>query len=168
MLGKKVFSKIVGLTLLETMLAVAVGAVVLMGVVIYYASARQNGNVTKVVGDMNAIMGGYRSYIAQGNMVCGFLSSTCSSLTALSNLQTAGLLPSPMNDPWGQAYTAVSSSPEGKIQVVITVPGIGSADEDKTCNAILQAVNNGNTLAVDATGQVPAMPEGICQFTYNL
>jgi type II secretory pathway pseudopilin PulG len=167
MFSKKRFTKIMGLTLLETMLALAIGAVVLLGVVIYYTSSRQNGNVTKVVADMNAIMSAYRSYIAQGNTVCGVPSGTCTP-TTLSILQTAGFLPNPMNDPWGQSYTAVSSGPGGKIFVVITVPGISSADEDNTCNAILQSVNNGTTLALDATGQVPAMPEDTCQFTYNL
>jgi type II secretory pathway pseudopilin PulG len=168
MLSKKPYTKIIGLTLLETMMALAVGAVVLMSAVIYYASSRQNANVTKVVADMNAIMAAYRSYIAQGNNVCVVRSSSCSGPTTLSILQTATFLPSPMNDPWGQSYTATSSSPGGKMFIVITVPGIGSADEDKTCNAILQIVNNGNTLALDATGKIYTMPEGTCQFTYNL
>jgi Tfp pilus assembly protein PilE len=167
MVEKKCCTKIIGLTLLETMMALAVGTVVLMSVVIYYASNRQNANVTKVVSDMNTIMSAYRFYIAQGNTVCGVASSTCNP-ASLSTLQTAGFLPNPMNDPWGQSYTAVGSSPGGKMYVVITVPGIDSADEDNTCNAILQIVNNGSTLALDATGQIYPMAEGTCQFTYNL
>ncbi len=141
MLNERTLNKIAGVTLLETMLALAVGAVVLVGVAIYYASARQSANVTQVVADMNAIVGAYKAYIGRGNTVCGVVSGTCTP-TQLSALQTRGFLPNPMNDPWGQSYQAISCSPAGSMQISIAIPGIGPPGSDNTCNAIKMVVGN--------------------------
>jgi type II secretory pathway pseudopilin PulG len=153
MLIKKSFSKMTGLTLLETMFAIAIGALVLIGAVIFYMSTKQNANTNKAVGDMNAIVSAIQNYTAGGNPLGG--------ITDLSDLQSGGYLPNPLNDPWGQQYTiVVASSGSVTASVTITIPGIDMGDNN--CNAIKQSVVTGSGAAKDAS------KSGSCAFTYNL
>ena len=154
MLMRKPFSKMKGLTLLETMFAIAIGALVLIGAVIFYMSTKQNANTTKTVGDMNAIVSAYESFMAGGN--------TLAKTTDIPALQTAGFLPTPLNTAWGQPYTATPTlSPAS---VLITVAGIdaagaGGTGGDANCDAIWNMVKSTQGTVLGTTG---------CSFTYPL
>ncbi len=162
MLARKPFSRMEGLTLLETMFALAVGALVLIGAVIFYMSTKQSANASKSVGDMNAIVAGYQSYIAGGN--------TMTSATTLTDIQSAGFLPTPLYDAWGQAYTVDSTTTPGVL--AITIPGIAgatytaatdsgaaSATGDKNCAAIyMMATSSG----------APVSSTTVCSVKYTL
>jgi type II secretory pathway pseudopilin PulG len=154
MLMRKPFSKMTGLTLLETMFAIAIGALVLIGAVIFYLSTKQNANTTKTVADMNAIVSAYESYMAGGNTLTADID--------IPALQTAGFLPSPLNTAWGQPYTATPTlSPAS---VLITVVGIGAAGTDGTggdtnCDAIWNMVKSSQGVTQGTTD---------CSFTYPL
>lgn len=154
MLMRKPFSKMEGLTLLETMFAIAIGALVLIGAVIFYMSTKQSANASKTVGDMNGIVAGYESYAAGGN--------TISSATTMDLVQAAGFLPKPLNDAWGYAYTVVVSSGS----ITITIPGIkgatgtaGSWTGDTNCVAIYNMAQASGT---------PVSAADTCSVTYSL
>ncbi len=149
MLTRKPFSRMEGLTLLETMFALAVGALVLIGAVIFYMSTKQNANASKSVGDMNAIVAGYQSYIAGGN-------AAPSGTTGLALVQDAGFLPKPLNDAWGIAYKVELSATTGLLN--IGIPGIALADIN--CKAITNMVGTSATAAT-----VTGAP---CAFAYPL
>src|SRR3990167_336023 len=99
MLVRKSAAKTAGLTLLETMLALAIGALVFLGAVIFYQSTRQSANVSRALSDMNAIKSGYKAYLASG-----FKLNATSDAAQLQAVQDAGFLPKPLIDPWGQPY----------------------------------------------------------------
>lgn len=127
-----------GLTLLETMMALAVGVLVVMGAAMYYNSIRQTAAVTKIVNDMNAILSAYKAYVAQGNI----LVLSGNNGIPMTTLQSQGFLPTPLNDPWGQTYTAISCSPMDNAEIVIGILSLGPPDKDKTCNAVKSAVSS--------------------------
>ncbi len=73
-----------GLTLLETILALAVGVVIIMGVLMYFQTASDNANMTstiKIVGDIGTAV---RAYAQSPDYKPGSIS--------LATLQSAGLL----------------------------------------------------------------------------
>jgi type II secretory pathway pseudopilin PulG len=162
MLTRKPFSKMTGLTLLETMFALAVGALVLIGAVIFYVSTKQSGNSSKAAGDMNAIVAGIQNYTAQGYSLTSL--GSADSAATLTPLQNNGYLPNPLLDPWGQSYKAVitGTTAGDTAQVTISIPGINSTKDtpaDKSCTAIAQTVLG---TASDAS------VAGTCKFTFNL
>lgn len=166
-LNERTFNKIAGVTLLETMLALAVGAVVLVGVAIYYTSARQSANVTQVVADMNAIVGAYKTYVGRGNVIGN---TDRGGSVGISALENKGYLPKPFNDPWGQAYvatscTSVSGGWGGVLEIIIIIPGLGTAENDNTCKAIAQAVNS--RYAPNSTSCVGSQWANSCGFQYQ-
>lgn len=93
-----------GLTMLETVLAVAIGAVIIMGVLMYYQTASDNANMAatiKITGDIgNAV----RTYAQSPSYKPGVIS--------LATLQSAGLLTtSDTVNPWSiQANSLVVST----------------------------------------------------------
>ncbi len=127
----KPLGRMEGLTLLETMFALAIGALVLIGAIIFYVSTKQSANASKAAGDMNGIVAGYQSFIAGGNSADG---------VDLSAIQAAGFLPSPLNDPWAQSYTSTYDAAANEL--TITIPGIGGvgAPADPTANPPKDAI----------------------------
>ena len=159
LLRKPAANKMTGLTLLETMFAVAVGAVVLMGTVIFYQSTRQNANVSKTMTDMNAIRTGYKSYLTSGYQ---FNAST--DAAQLLAVQNAGFLPNPLNDAWGQAY--VVSLTEYSGYITIGIPGLGTTQygsaPDSRCDAIWAIVQNTGGYSTELSGS-----DYNCAFLYR-
>ena len=156
MLMKRSMGKMAGLTLLETMFGVAIGALILIAAVIFYTSTKNSQNVSKTVTDMNSIVAQTSAYIAPGATALSAL--TAASTDTVAVLQSANYLPADMSDPWGQAYTAVTTAPAtGTAYVTITVTGLGAPADDKNCAAIQQAVS--------ATSI--GMGDG-CSFKYNV
>jgi type II secretory pathway pseudopilin PulG len=158
MLTRKPFSKMEGLTLLETMFAIAIGALVLIAAVVFYMSTKQSANANKSVGDMNAIVAAYESYMTGGNALTAGATGTG---TDIPKLQTTGYLPTPLNTAWGQAYTTVVTTSPAAVTITITgAPG----NTDNTCKAIAQLAG--------ATGTSPSVTqagdESTCAFTYPL
>lgn len=131
---KMVMGKVLGLTLIETLLALAVGALVLVGGLIFYISATRNSSVNQTVSDMNAIVTAYRAY-ALGNAV--------TTDTTIVTLQNNKLLPNPLISPWGSLYTATVGVATGTTRTTVTIGitnirgSVGSSGSD--CTAILQA-----------------------------
>jgi type II secretory pathway pseudopilin PulG len=156
MLTRKPFSKIRGLTLLETMFAIAIGALVLIGAVIFYLSTKQNANTNKAVGDMNSIVAATESYLAGGNSITDLSGVT----NAVVPLQTGGYLPKPIYDPWGQEYTAVVAKSDTTSTITIKIPGI--VKEDNNCQAIVQAAIAGGSATDASTAKTD------CALTYVL
>lgn len=153
MLTKKLLSRMKGLTVLETMLALAIGALVILAIVIFYISTKTSATTSKVITDMNSIVAAADSYIAGGQPASNLSSD------AITPLIDAGLLPNPINDPWGQQYTAtVAVSTGTSSTITITVPGIAGGDSN--CNAITSATKN-------AQGVTAGSGTG-CSFTYTL
>lgn len=134
---RKSAAKMKGLTLLETMLALAVGVLILMSAVVFYQSTRQSANVSRTLSDMGAIKAGYRAYLASG-----FQLNASSDAAQLQAVQDAGFLPNPLNDPWGQSYVVSLTKYPGYI--MIAIPGLGTTkygpDPDPNCDALWAAV----------------------------
>jgi type II secretory pathway pseudopilin PulG len=133
-LMRKPAAKMSGITLLETMLALALGVVILMGVILFYQSTRQSANVSKALSDMNAIKAGYKAYLSSG-----FKLNATSDAAQLQAVQEAGFLPNPLNSPWGQPYFVSLTKYPGYI--MIAIPGLdttrnGNVINDSRCNAI--------------------------------
>jgi type II secretory pathway pseudopilin PulG len=166
---ERTLNKIAGVTLLETMLALAVGAVVLVGAIIYYASARQSANVTQVIADMNAIVGAYKTYVGRGNVIGN---TAQGGSVGISTLQNKGFLPKPFNDPWGQAYVATSCTSVGGgwggvLEIIIIIPGIGTAENDNTCKAIVQTLSMNSRYAPNSTSCTKGQWTNNCGFQYQ-
>lgn len=155
-LTRKPFSKMDGLTLLETMFALAVGALVLIGAVIFYMSTKTSATTSKVITDMNAITAAADTYIASGN-------SASNLSDAMGPLQTAGLLPKPMNDPYGQEYTATVAANSN--QIVIAIPGLPKADQGCTNIATAVGANSSNG---SSQGVTTGDDSTYCSFSYTL
>lgn len=150
-LMNKPLAKMAGLMLLEIIFALAISAMVLMGAIIYFASVKQNANINKAVGDMNAIIGAYYNFMTAGN--------TLTSGTKIPQLQ--GYLPSPLYDPWGEEYS-LTVDPNAKT-IRIGIGGI-AGKYDKNCNAIASlagATSKDSNPANDSTS-------GQCFFMYTL
>ena len=136
-----------GLTLLETLLALAISALVVMGIVMYYGTVSYSSNVSKAVADMNAIVGAYRDYATAYPVTTD---------TTIQVLQDNDLLPNPLIDPWGQGYTAMVTVSTLGTTVTINLIGLAK-NTDKQCQAIKQAV------------QPAGSPVGSgCSFVYTL
>jgi type II secretory pathway pseudopilin PulG len=159
LMNKPAANKMTGLTLLETMLALAVGTVVLVGAIIFYQSTRQNANVSKTMSDMNAIRTGYKSYLASGYQ---FNAST--DALQLQAVQDAGFLPNPLNNAWGQAYAVSVNNSTYPGYIVIGIPGLDAAT-NKPSNNTCQTIY----IAVQATSGLSATPAGNikCGFRYR-
>jgi type II secretory pathway pseudopilin PulG len=146
MLMRKPVSKMAGLTLLETMFGIAIGALILIAAVIFYTSTKNSQNTSKVVTDLNSIVAQTSSYIAPGGTSLTNLTSATTAPGSIGVLQGAGYLPSPMNDPWGTAYSAIVTAGAAGVPATttITVAGAG-APTTATCKAIVQATAPGGT-----------------------
>jgi type II secretory pathway pseudopilin PulG len=151
MLTRKPFSKMTGLTLLETMFALAVGALVLIGAVIFYMSTKQSANTSKTVGDMNAIVSAYQSYLVSG-------ADATKTPPTIAILQTGGYLPTGSGgagviyDAWGLAYGVEWTPATSTLTITVT----GLATGDKNCAAVTLAVGNAAT------------PGTNCSFAYKI
>lgn len=161
LMRKPAADKMAGVTMLETMLAVAVGTLVLVGAIIFYQSTRQNADLNKTLTDMNAIRTGYKSYLNSGYQ---FNASTPA--LQLQAVQNAGFLPSTLNDAWGQAYTVSVSNSKYPGYIVIGIPGIGLATTTPTVS-VCQTIY----IAVQATGGLSTSPGSVdniqCAFRYR-
>jgi type II secretory pathway pseudopilin PulG len=164
MLVRKSIAKMSGITLLETMLALALGIMILMSVVIFYQSTRQSANVSKVLNDMNAIKAGYKAYLASGYKL-----NATSDAAQLQAVQDAGFLPNPLNNPWGQAYVVSLTRYPGYI--MIAIPGLGTTTKQTTNGDVINDVNcNAIWATVQTTGGFSTTPAGAgynCAFSYR-
>ncbi len=157
-------NKMTGLTLLETMFALAVGAFVLIAAIILYKSIRLNASVSQVMSDMNSIRAGYKSYLASGYQFDSALSNTAQ----LQAVQNAGFLPGTLNDPWGLAYVVSVNNSNYPGDIIIAIPGLNLVTGDPTttdlrCQAIWKAAQT--TGAVSTT---PSKVDNInCAFGYR-
>lgn len=107
--------KIKGLTLLETMFALALGVLVLIAIMLIYNGTKKSGAQSKVVSDVTAIVSGYQNYISSGQM------QTRGKAT-IQNIQLAGYLAGSggiIMDPYGKSYDATLNT-NGTVTVVIT------------------------------------------------
>lgn len=127
-------NKMTGLTLLETMFALAVGAFVLIAAIILYKSIRLNASVSQVMSDMNSIRAGYKSYLASG-----YQFNASDDAAQLLAVQNAGFLPNPLNDPWGLPYAVSLTNSHYLGSIVISIPGLDLSSKDPRCNAIWKA-----------------------------
>lgn len=164
MIMRKSLSKMTGLTLLETMFGVAIGALILIAAVIFYTSTKNSQNVSKTVTDMNSIVAQASAYIAPGQTALDALSKG----DAVKTLQGVNYLPADMSDPWGQAYTASvaanhATTGKGPLDTAATAANItitvtGLAYGDSNCKAVTQAVSANATPSTSGT----------CDFTYPI
>jgi type II secretory pathway pseudopilin PulG len=149
LMRKPAANKMTGLTLLETMFALAVGAFVLIAAVILYKSIRLNASVNQVMSDMNSIRAGYKSYLASG-----YQFNASDDAAQLLAVQNAGFLPSPLNDPWGLPYAASLTLYPGYLTVII--PGLNKVTPDPTttdprCQAIWKAAQTTGALSTNSS-----------------
>lgn len=142
MLMRKSAAKMTGATLLETMFTLAVGAFVLIAAVVLYKSIRLNSNVSQVMSDMNTIRVGYKNYLTSG-----YKFDAKSDADQLKAVQTAGFLPSTLNDPWGLSYVVSLTLYSGYI--TIAIPGLDLSSKDYRCNAIWKAAQVTGALSTD-------------------
>ncbi len=164
-LKRKPIGKMVGLTLLETMFGVAIGALILIAAVIFYTSTKNSQNVSKTVTDMNTIVAQASAYVAPGATAASNLNSLNDG-NAVKTLQDANYLPPDMSDPWGQAYTAkltinnavTGDTPAAASATTITIKVTGLNQGDSNCKAVTQAVSANATPSTSGT----------CDFTYPI
>ncbi len=151
MRATKVYKKMKGLTLLETMFAMSIGMMILIGVMLFYGTVKQNTNINKAVRDLNAIVAQTQTYMVAG----GVSDLSAAGADTVNVLQTNGYLPNPISDPWGQQYkgTFTLGSNTTATSTTITVVSLGSPTgdgsdpdnpdkgADKNCLAIGQALS---------------------------
>ncbi len=158
LMRKPAANKMAGLTLLETMFALVVGAFVLISTVILYKSIRQSATVSQVMSDMNSIRAGYKSYLSSG-----YKFDATTDILQLQAVQGAGFLPSTLNNPWGLAYTVSVSNSKYLGYIVIGIPGLDTSGNDPRCNAIWKAA--------EVTGALSTSPSNVgninCAFRYR-
>ncbi len=154
MLTKKWIRKMPGITVLEVMLALAVSALIIIAVVMFYNATKTSASVSKVISDMNGIVAAADTYIAGGGAA-----SNLTGDNAISTLQGAGLLPATLNDPWGLPYTAtVTAATASTATIEIGIPGAKSGDSN--CNALVSATAS--------QSNVTPVSGGTCSFVYQL
>ena len=147
--------KMMGITVLEVMLALAVSALIIIAVVMFYNATKTSASVSKVISDMNGIVAAADTYIAGG----GAASNLAGDNDPISTLQGAGLLPNTLNDPWGLPYTAtVTASTASTATITIAIPGAVSGDSN--CSALVSATAS--------QSNVTPVSGGTCSFTYQL
>lgn len=163
----KLYKKAKGLTLLETMFAMSIGTIILIGVMLFYSTVKQNANITKAVKDLNTIAGQTQTYMVAG----GLSDLSVASANTVNVLQNAGYLPTPISDPWAQEYTGTFTlgTSNTSTSTTITIVSLGSPTgdgsdpdnpdkgADKNCLAIGQALSGVATPG--ATG---------CSFVFTL
>ncbi len=156
-LSQKPLGRMAGLTLLETMFALAIGALVLIGAIIFYVSTKQSANANKIAGDMNGIVAGYQSYFAGGNPSTGGI--------AMSVIQAAGFLPDPLNTPFGLQYDAkyTPTATSGTLEIDVS----GLKPGDTTCAAVTSLVGSSGGTSIP-TGGTLGTTTGNCAYTYTL
>jgi prepilin-type N-terminal cleavage/methylation domain-containing protein len=95
-----------GLTLLETILAVAIGAVIIMGVLMYYQTASDNANMAATIKITSDIGNAVRAYAQSPSYVPGKIN--------LATLQSAGLLTTAdTTNPWSIQANSLKVSTSG-------------------------------------------------------
>ncbi len=95
-----------GLTLLETILAVAIGTVIIMAVLMYYQTASDNANMVATIKITNDIGNAVRAYAQSPSYVPGKV--------PLATLQSAGLLTtSDTVNPWSIQANSLKVSTNG-------------------------------------------------------
>ena len=103
-----------GLTLLETMFALALGIMVIIAIMLIYNGTKKSGVASKVISDVTAIVAGFDNYIGAGNP--GGTPST-------SNVQAAGFLAGSggnILDPYGANYDITYSATDGTVTIAVT------------------------------------------------
>lgn len=136
-LNLKYSVKMAGVTLLETMMAIALGVLLVVSGIAFYQSTTQNAKVNKTLTDMNNIRSAYKAYYNSGNSLS---TASTDQASQLLNIQNAGYLPNPLMDAWGQPYVISLAWYSGYITVAI--PGLGQAPSDKNCQAIWNSIQN--------------------------
>ncbi len=168
MLIRKPVSKMAGLTLLETMFGIAIGALILIAAVIFYTSTKNSQNVSRAVTDINTIVAQADNYIAPGATALNSL-STNNGGNAVTTLQGAGYLPNPMYDPWGanqySATVTVTSGSNSGIPGKIAISINSLLASDSACNAIATAAQGTNS--GDLKGGTGGT-SGVCSVTREL
>ncbi len=139
----KLRSKIMGLTLLETMFAVVIGTLILLSAIVFYNSTKQSANINKAVTDLNTIVAQTQAYMVAG----GVSDLSAVGANTVDVLQKNGYLPTPISDPWGQQYTGtfVLGSNTTPTSTTITIVSLGSPtgdNPDKNCLSIGQALSS--------------------------
>ncbi|MCD6045129.1 MAG: hypothetical protein K0R48_292 [Gammaproteobacteria bacterium] len=171
MLMRKPISKMAGITLLETMFAIAVGALIVIAAVIFYTSTKNSQNTSKATTDINTIVAAADNYIAPGSAALNALITPEAPATdAIGVLQGVGYLPTPMSDPWGGNYTATVAASTGTNKgspgtIAITISSLGY--DDALCLAVANASQGAATGDVEQTvdGKTTG---GLCEITRNL
>lgn len=170
MLMRKPASNMAGLTLLETMFGIAIGALILIAAVIFYTSTKNSQNTSKATTDINTIVAAADNYIAPGSDAVAALASP-SSGDALGVLQGVGYLPTPMSDPWGQNYAATvtqNKTAGAGVPGTITITINSLKYNDQSCLAIAAASQGdevGTAAQDDGKGGTTG---GQCQVQRNL
>lgn len=146
MMNKRALRSMAGLTLLETMFAIALGVLVLIAAVVFFSSGKQSTGANKTVEDLNSIVSGYQSYVAMGTPLKadGSASPTAplASLTGTYKaVQAAGFLPAALIDTVGQGYKVTYQLSSGGVikgktgaSLNIEIPGVKKTDP--LCNAV--------------------------------
>jgi type II secretory pathway pseudopilin PulG len=142
MITTKLYKKMKGLTLLETMFAISIGALVLVSAIVFYGSTKQSANINKAVRDLNTIVAQTQTYMVAG----GVSDLSATNANTVDVLQKNGYLPNPISDPWGQQYTGTFTlgSNTTPTLTTITIVSLGSptgTSPDKNCVAIGQALS---------------------------
>ncbi|MBY0377477.1 MAG: hypothetical protein K2Q33_02795, partial [Gammaproteobacteria bacterium] len=94
-LNLKYSVKMAGVTLLETMMAIALGVLLVVSGIAFYQSTTQNAKVNKTLTDMNNIRSAYKAYYNSGNSLS---TASTDQASQLLNIQNAGYLPNPLMD----------------------------------------------------------------------
>jgi type II secretory pathway pseudopilin PulG len=146
LMRKPAANKMIGLTMLETMFALAVGAFVLIAAIILYKSITLNSNVSQVMNDMNTIRAGYKNYL-----ISGYTFNADSDALQLQAVQNAGFLPSTLNDPWGLPYFVSLTNSHYPGYIIIGIPGLDLSSKDPRCMAIWKAAQTTGALSTNYT-----------------
>jgi hypothetical protein len=142
MMFKPSLKKMKGLTLLETMFALALGVLVIIAIMLIYNGTKRSGVQSKVVTDITSIVSGFDNYIAAGNP---------GGTPSMTTVSAAGFLPAAtIGDPLGQDYTITYNGAKGTVTVGVTGMPYSATVTDP-CGQVAKMLNVAADSTVTAT-----------------
>lgn len=140
---KRSYKSMLGVTLLEIMLVLAIAAMVLVMSIRYYKSASTNQKVAATVNSITAIMAAGENFLAAHGSFTGIVDAS------ITPYMPGGAMPP---SPFGGGLLAVSAG-TGGTSMSINIPGISNAGA-AVCDQLNALIKQGGKMTMDTCGTV--------------
>lgn len=136
---KRSFKSILGVTLLEIMLVLAIAAMVIVMSIRYYQSASLNQKIAATLNSITAIMAAGESYLAATGTLAGVSNAD------LNPYLPGGAMP---NSGWGGQMSIKGLAAN---QYSITIPNVPTGANGGGCTQLTNLVTQNSKLKIDGT-----------------